>query len=304
MRLSCLIAWIKLGRYLFLGGGFVFFALGAAIAHYQGVEVDASRYIVGQLIVTSTQLMVQYSNDYFDFQADVANQTPTRWSGGSRVLPSGQLSPQIALYTAAGLGCIAIIVTIFGVIDRLINEVSLGLLIAAFVLSWNYSGPPLRLHSRGLGEIAVALVVPVLTPLVGYSIQAETIDSMLFLAVLPLALLQFNMVLGVHFPDMEGDAAVGKRTLVVVLGRKRTAQLYQGVLVAAYFLIPILILAGLPLEVGLAMILPIPLAIWLFWRLKNGQGEMAEHWDNLAFWTIGLLMGTGVLTTVAFIFGT
>jgi 1,4-dihydroxy-2-naphthoate octaprenyltransferase len=103
MTVSKFIAWIKLGRYLFLGGGFVFFALGSSIAHYNGLTIDVTRYILGQLIVTSTQLMVQYSNDYFDFQADLANQTPTRWSGGSRILPSGQLPPQIALYTAWGL---------------------------------------------------------------------------------------------------------------------------------------------------------------------------------------------------------
>jgi hypothetical protein len=29
---------------------------------------------------------------------------------------------------------------------------------------------------------------------------------------------------------------------------------------------------------------------------------MAKHWDNVAFWTIGLLMATGVFETIAFLF--
>ena len=51
--------------------------------------------------MTSFQLMTHYANDYFDLEADRANQTPTTWSGGSRVLPAGELSPRVALIAAS-----------------------------------------------------------------------------------------------------------------------------------------------------------------------------------------------------------
>ena len=58
-----------------------------------GAPFDAARFAWGQLVVTATQLMTHYANDYFDLEADRANRTPTRWSGGSRVLPDGVLPP-------------------------------------------------------------------------------------------------------------------------------------------------------------------------------------------------------------------
>ena len=84
-----MLAFIKLGRPLFLGGGFVMYGLGAALAAYAGARIDWALYAWGQLAVTATQLMTHYSNDYFDVAADRANRTPTRWSGGSRVLAEG-----------------------------------------------------------------------------------------------------------------------------------------------------------------------------------------------------------------------
>ena len=49
--------------------------------------------------------------------------------------------------------------------------------------------------------------------------------KLLALTIVPLALLQFAMLLAIEFPDATGDAATGKRTLVVRLGARarRTA---------------------------------------------------------------------------------
>src|SRR5258706_7959840 len=91
-----ILAFIRLGRYPFLAGGFILYALGAAIAAYQGAQVNWTLYMWGQVIVTATQLMVHYANDYYDLAADRSNDTATMWSGGSRVLVEGHLSPRIA----------------------------------------------------------------------------------------------------------------------------------------------------------------------------------------------------------------
>ena len=92
-----LIAFVRLGRPQFLAGGFVLYGLGGALAVASGAAFDPWRYAWGQLVVTATQLMTHYANDYFDLEADRANLTPTRWSGGSRVLTDGALAPVVAL---------------------------------------------------------------------------------------------------------------------------------------------------------------------------------------------------------------
>ena len=117
----------------------------------------------------------------------------------------------------------------------------------------------------------------------------------------PLAALQFCMLLAVEFPDAVGDAAVGKRTLVVRLGARRAAALYRAVLVATYGVIPVLLVAGLPSVAGLGAALMAPLAAWQFFRLGAGAAADARAWEALAFRAVALLVGTSAAELAAFV---
>src|SRR5438094_3284432 len=114
--MHAVLAFIRLGRPLFLGGGFLLFGLGAAIARTSGHAIDGGDYALGQLAVTAFQLMTHYANDYFDYDADRANATPTTWSGGSRVLSDGELPREIALIAAIVLATLGGVAS--GVIGR------------------------------------------------------------------------------------------------------------------------------------------------------------------------------------------
>src|SRR5512135_3843261 len=83
-------------------------AVGLSAALYAGARLNLSALLWGQVVITATQWMVHYANDYFDLAADRANQAPTRWSGGSRILTNGLLSPRVAYVTALILGLIAV----------------------------------------------------------------------------------------------------------------------------------------------------------------------------------------------------
>jgi 1,4-dihydroxy-2-naphthoate polyprenyltransferase len=166
-RAEMIRAFIRLGRPQFLGGGFLLYGLGASVAVAQGAPFRGAGYLLGQAAITCIQLMTHYANDYFDLAADRANTTPTRWSGGSRVLPDGGLPPGVAL-VAASLLAIAALVLVAVVATRVGDTapVAAAALLAAQVLAWFYSAPPLVLHSRGLGELATAVVVTGLTHVV------------------------------------------------------------------------------------------------------------------------------------------
>jgi 1,4-dihydroxy-2-naphthoate polyprenyltransferase len=88
-----LVAFVRLGRPKFLLYSLLLFGLGAAIAAHDGSGLDLRGYVVGQLFVWSVHLMTHYCNEYFDLPADLANTSPTRWTGGSRVLVEGTLTP-------------------------------------------------------------------------------------------------------------------------------------------------------------------------------------------------------------------
>jgi 1,4-dihydroxy-2-naphthoate polyprenyltransferase len=298
---------VLLGRPHFLVGGFLFYGLGAATAVYAGATLSWPLYLWGQLAVTLIQWMTHYANDYFDLAADHANLNPTPWSGGSRVLVDGHLSPVVALSAAlllAGLALIAILVVTFSLPS---GPWAGPLLLLALLLAWQYNAPPLRLHSTGWGELAAAVTVAGLTPLAGYYLQAGRPDAAVapswlpLLVILPLCCLQFNMLLAIEFPDAAGDAAVGKRTLVVRLGGHRAARLYLALLAAAYAMLPLLVRAGLPAAVALAVLSGAPLAAWLAWRMARGDWQQPSRWSRLAFATIALLILTATAQLATFL---
>jgi 1,4-dihydroxy-2-naphthoate octaprenyltransferase len=290
-------AFIRLGRPHFLFGGFVLNAFGAALAVYAGSPFDWRIYAAGQVAITAIQWMTHYSNDYFDLAADRANPTPTDWSGGSRVLPEGQLPARVALWTAVALALVALAATLIAAFALPTGPLALPLLVLALVWAWSYSAPPLRLAARGLGELSVALLVPGLTPVVGFYQQAGYIWPPLFAFIAPLCCLQFAMSLSINFPDAQGDVAAGKRTLLLRIGPPRAAALYIGAIVAAYVLFAALAASGQP---ALALA-GLPLGIALCWRMARGDWARPARWNALAFWSVALLVGSMTLQTMGII---
>jgi 1,4-dihydroxy-2-naphthoate octaprenyltransferase len=286
------VAFIRLGRPIFLGGGFILYALGAAIAARHGHAIDWSRYLVGQGAVTAFQLMTHYANDYFDYDADRANATPTKWSGGSRVLAAGELPRHVALVAALVLAALGIIASIALAGAGALAMPTLALVL---VLAWEYSAPPLRLCATGLGELTTALVVTVLVPWLGFYLQAPSGggERALVLTIVPLALLQIAMLLAIEFPDANSDAATGKRTLVVRLGSTAAARLYVAITTLAFVWPAIGFALGLPTRVAAALAIPAPLAIWRMTQIADHRD--ASAFERLTFWAVFLLVVTSAL---------
>lgn len=294
-----LVAFLKLGRPRFLVGGLLLFGLGASLARVQGAGIDWQRYLWGQATITAAQWMTHYSNDYFDLDADRANSTPTRWSGGSRVLVSGVVVPRAALVTAVALGAAALAAAraLAARPDSPPLVFPLALLIV--VLSWCYSSPPLRLLSRGLGEATTACVVTLLTPLFGFYVQCGTVRPLLPLACFPLCCLQLNMLLTIELPDAAGDALHDKRTLVVRHGAEWAARASSVLLLVTFCSLPLLWGLGLPPMIALFPLVAAPLGLWQALRLSRGAFRDPKNWESLALCSVALLATTTVAELMA-----
>jgi 1,4-dihydroxy-2-naphthoate octaprenyltransferase len=259
-------AFLKLGRPVFLLGGFVLYGLGAAWARHARGALDGATYLWGQATITAAQLMTHYANDYFDLEADRANVTPTRWSGGSRVLVQSALPPAVALAAAVVLGLIALALGLVAAARAPEPATNVAELLAIVVLAWAYSAPPARLVGRGAGELATALVVTVLTPLWSFHLQRPDADGPFLLTLVVLALLQIAMLFAINFPDAAGDRASGKRTLVVLLGTTRAIAACRLLLLVWGLALPVLGVAfrraGAPWWIALGPGICAPLAVW------------------------------------------
>jgi len=121
-------------------------------------------------------------------------------------------------------------------------------------------------------------------------------------AALPCAL-QFAMLLAIEFPDAAGDAATGKRTLVVRWGAPAAARLYALVTIAAFGALPFFARGGLPGRVAAAPALLAPIAIWQALRVARGAYGEPARWESVAFWSVALLIASSSLELAATLAG-
>jgi 1,4-dihydroxy-2-naphthoate octaprenyltransferase len=299
-----LIAFLRLSRPFFLLGGRVLYALGAFIARYEGLPIDWRRYLLGQLLVTSLQLMTQYFNEYWDVEADRLNRARTIFSGGSGILPSGALSRETAL--AAALICLALSAVLVVVLaTQYPLTLSVWVILAlAFVGTFFYSTPPLALVNSGFGEMTASVVVAGLVPAFAQALQSGRVSELTLATTAPLMAWCYTMLLAFEIPDFLSDEAAGKRTALVRLGRKRGLILHNIVLLLGVGLVLWGLLFGLPVRVAYWLIVAAPLAAWQFIsvrRLQQGEpvsfavltfGAMAlfalsAYLMALGYWNIG-----------------
>lgn len=264
-----LLAFLQLTRPLFLAGGLILHALGAVIALVDGYPFHPGRFLLGQLLITSVQLMTHYANEYYDQEGDRINANRTWFSGGSGVLARGSLTPQTVRLAALIFAAIAMVILII-IGSRLAVIFVLGG--TGLAAAWSYSGPPLFLVNTGWGELVASLIVPGMVPLIGYVMQSGgTVGWNVMAAVIPLGLLHFSMLVAFEVPDRQADEAVGKRTLVVRQGYRRAMFLHNFSLFLAFCVILGLFPLGWP---GAKFVwLLLPLAIWQAVRFHRFTGQ-------------------------------
>lgn len=219
--------WFQLARPHFLVGGFAFYGLGAVLAAANGAPPTAPSYIIGQAFVTMTQLAVHIANEVHDVAADRANANRTTFSGGSHVLADDRLPIRSARLAARALfGCAALLAA---ALFLAANPAAAMVAAATLFLSWAYSAPPLRLHSRGVGGLVAATVVAGLVPLLALAQASPPWSplSELTWTFVPLVLHTAALVGVLSLPDTQGDATAGKRTLSVRIGVRRAGRVLQ-----------------------------------------------------------------------------
>lgn len=164
-----------------------------------------------------------------------------------------------------------------------------------------YSTPPVAFANRGLGELDVTLTLALLVPLFGYNLQTGKLSLSLALTLLPFAALVCANMLAIAFPDYQADRETGKRTLVVILGQERAAQLYSGLLVLGY-VAPWLTLGwGLPLTVLLAEAATLPVAVFSLRELWHGGYREPDRFGRNTFLGVGTLVAVALSEVIGFL---
>lgn len=163
------------------------------------------------------QIAANFGNEYYDFKNGIDRKGR---AGFRRGVTEGEIDPEsmkratfIVLALAAVVGCTMLF---YGPLWLII----VGVLIMMFALA--YSAGPYPLSHHGLGDLAVIIFFGIIPVTFTCFLQTGDGDGMNIIVPTSLAvgLLAANVLIVNNYRDMEDDAAVGKRTTVVIFGRK------------------------------------------------------------------------------------
>jgi len=220
-------------RYrFFLYAGLLPYLLGAAWA-YAIVDVfDPSMFWAGLAGILLAVVGVETFNEYFDDRM-----------GTDRVFDPEDAPPMSVAVFWLGVAAFAaaLAVGIYLTLQAgwpILLFAGLGGLAAAF-----YVAPPIRWAYRGLGETVIALSYGPLMVLGSLRLHAQTLAwpvlGPALLASLVPGLLIMALAVVNAIPDFHQDRLVGKRNLVVRLGRERAVWLY-GALAASALVVAVI----------------------------------------------------------------
>jgi len=218
------LAWLAALRLQFYPMTWIAYTIGALLASGARPMVAAT-YWLGYLAMFLLEAATVFLNDWFDIESDRRNRNAGLFSGGSRVLVDGRLDRRamragIAVVIMAAIAALALLLAMTA------SPAVAAVYIGFGVLALGYTVPPLKLSHRGFGEFTVAITHSAGAILAGYAVQGGGLtDGAPWLLALPLGVAVMPSILLAGCPDRDADRAAGKRTLVVLVGKRNAVRL-------------------------------------------------------------------------------
>jgi 1,4-dihydroxy-2-naphthoate octaprenyltransferase len=269
----------------------VIVGLGAALAVLE-VRLDTA---LGCLAVALLlQVLANLANDLSDHRRGA--DTPDR-AGPTRVAAAGLVTErqlEVAIALVIGLaGVVGLyLVSVGGVVLLVVGAL-------AIVAALAYTGGPFPYGYRALGEVFVFLFFGLVAVVGTAYLQALRMEPLFVVAAIPPGALITAILVVNNLRDIPTDAAAGKRTLAVILGRRWTIVEY-GLLLAVAYAVPVLLAVTAPIPGGsfpwrpagplvLLPLLTAPLAVALFRAVRRFEeprelNAVLKRTARLAFW--------------------
>ncbi len=278
---------IHLVRPWNLMAGVLFYLLGVGVAYYSGTKIAMDILWVGLTCVILLLLSSEYLKEYYDhlFPFNGAlHETHPRNAAQEKKVQVGLLFISLTLMS------IGAILTVSLFIRSRVDISVLIILGCALLLAFFYGVPPLRLSSRGYGEITLAVLMTNFVPALGLMLQSTTYLHLLMKLVLPITLLFLAMELALSLESYGEDLQTGRQTMMVRLGWERGMNLHNLLILASYLLLGISILLGLHWNLAWPVLLTLPIGIFLIWLMLQIAAGAKPRWKLLRFTEVGLMI--------------
>lgn len=239
---------------------------GQALAFALTGCFEVSALVAVMVFSVLDHLVIVFGNDYADRETDVGGESRTPFSGGSGVLPDARITPRALARAAMAAAALLLAHSIFLSVRFFAPAVLLG--VAALALLHAYSFSPLRLSYRGHGEWLQGLGVGAVLPLLGFGVQAGSLDSFPWPVLLGTVLLGVAGNISTALPDLADDRRAKKTTWPVRRGLTRSAWDCVGITLLALAVL-FLTLPGKAAAVAAISAAPLLVVAWLAPRTRS-----------------------------------
>jgi len=236
----------------------------AAAVQWEGELPRVGAFVAALVGSIFIQIGTNLANDYSDARrgADTADRL-----GPVRVTSAGLVTPQRVLTAtwvafAVAVACGIYLAAVAGIVILIIGAVS----IAAGVL---YTGGPRPYGYAGLGEVFVFLFFGLIAVNGSYYVQVEALDALPLGLSISIGFLATAILVVNNVRDIETDRRAGKMTLAVRMGRPNAVALYRLLVLGAYVVLPIALIAGDTSAWPLIGFLSLPMAIGPLRTMSN-----------------------------------
>ena len=290
-----LTVWLRVIRVRFLLASIIAVSVGLAINWRQNSTIDPLTAVLTFAGVISLHASVDLLNDYWDYKRGIDTITKrTKMSGGTGVLPEGLLKPS-SVYRA-GIGFL-ILGSVIGFYFVLTDGIIIAAILGFAILSIYFYST--KIVDSGLAEFFVA-VKGTMIVLGTYFIQSNQITVESVLGGIVVGVLSSLVLFIASFPDHDADKSKGRKTLVIVVGKKNAVSLFWVFPAISYSVIILGISMGVFPLLSLITLFSIPLVVKAGLGLKRNFNSIDELIPSMSS-TLMFSRITGALFVLSFL---
>ena len=291
-----LSSWFRVIRIKFLLASVIAVCLGLAINWWQNQTIDVIYGVLTFVGVMALHASVDLLNDYWDFKRHIDTKTQrTKFSGGTGVLPEGLLKPK-DVYKA---GIIFLIIgSAVGGYFIFEKGITIAIILGFAIISIYFYST--RIVDSGLGEIFVAIKGTMIV-LGTFFVQTSHITVEPILGGIVVGTLSSLVLFVNSFPDFDADKAGGRKTLVIILGKKKASSVAWVFPIVVYSIIILGTLTHVLPILSLITLLTIPLLIKSGLSLKRNFDKLDKIVPTMSSF-VSYSRITGLLLVLSFLF--
>ncbi len=271
-------AWVSAARLRTLPLSISGIVVGSSIGHHRFYTTDI--FWLAILTTLGLQILSNFANDYGDGVKGTDNEKRV---GPQRAIQSGVITKK-EMYIGI---IITVIITFLLAITLIYRSFGLGyfmyslfffvLGVLAIVAAMKYTIGNTAYGYKGLGDVFVFLFFGLVSVIGSYFLFTKQWNGLILLLAIAVGLLSTAVLNLNNMRDYKNDKSVGKNTLVVKLGIRKTRQYHYFLIIGAMLSIVFFLISTYRSPKHLLFLIAfVPLTLHLVTVIKNKNAELLD----------------------------